>query len=90
MARSARSAYAFLVSEEKFDEIFGASRNTVAYFAEPDASGEGQINARDGGRGCYFHDPAGHWLEIITRPYGSGGGEPDWARQPEVRHWAHG
>jgi hypothetical protein len=26
----------------------------------------------DGGRGVYFDDPAGHYLEIITRPYGSG------------------
>ena len=27
----------------------------------------------DGGRGLYFDDPDGHRLEIITRPYGSGG-----------------
>ena len=27
----------------------------------------------DGGRGCYFEDPAGNLLEILTRPYGSGG-----------------
>ncbi len=65
--------YAFLVSEEEFDEIFGRiQERQIPYFAEPDASGEGQVNTRDGGRGCYFHDPAGHWLEIITRPYGSG------------------
>jgi catechol 2,3-dioxygenase-like lactoylglutathione lyase family enzyme len=25
------------------------------------------------GRGVYFEDPDGHLLEIITRPYGSGG-----------------
>lgn len=25
------------------------------------------------GRGLYFEDPNGHLLEIITRPYGSGG-----------------
>jgi catechol 2,3-dioxygenase-like lactoylglutathione lyase family enzyme len=31
------------------------------------------INHRDGGRGLYFEDPDGHLLEIITRPYGSGG-----------------
>lgn len=30
-------------------------------------------NHHDGGRGVYFRDPAGHYLEIITRPYGSGG-----------------
>ena len=27
----------------------------------------------DGGRGLYWEGPDGHWLEIITRPYGSGG-----------------
>ena len=27
----------------------------------------------DDGRGVYFNDPSGHELEIITRPYGSGG-----------------
>ena len=27
----------------------------------------------DGGRGLYWEGPNGHWLEIITRPYGSGG-----------------
>ena len=27
----------------------------------------------DGGRGLYFDSPEGHNLEIITRPYGSGG-----------------
>jgi catechol 2,3-dioxygenase-like lactoylglutathione lyase family enzyme len=67
--------YAFLVSEQEFDEIFSRIRERqIAYFANPDASGEGEINTRDGGRGCYFADPAGHWLEIITRPYGSGNG----------------
>jgi catechol 2,3-dioxygenase-like lactoylglutathione lyase family enzyme len=33
----------------------------------------GEINRNDGGRGVYFEDPDGHLLEVITRPYGSGG-----------------
>jgi hypothetical protein len=33
------------------------------------------INTYDDGRGLYFDDPNGHLLEIITRPYGSGGRE---------------
>lgn len=33
----------------------------------------GEINRNDGGRGLYWEGPDGHWLEIITRPYGSGG-----------------
>jgi hypothetical protein len=29
----------------------------------------GEINTEHGGRGVYFKDPAGHGLELITRPY---------------------
>ena len=35
-----------------------------------------EINHHDGGRGFYFEDPNGHFLEVITRPYGSGGYPP--------------
>ena len=35
-----------------------------------------EINRHDGGRGVYFEDPNGHLMEIITRPYGSGGWNP--------------
>jgi hypothetical protein len=31
------------------------------------------FNTNHGGRGVYFQDPAGHNLEVITRPYGSHG-----------------
>ena len=34
---------------------------------------QGVINTRDGSRGVYFEDPDGHLLELLTRPYGSGG-----------------
>ena len=65
--------YAFLVSEEEFDEIFGRIvERGVRYFADPAGRVEGEINTNDGGRGRYFSDPDGHWLEIITRPYGWG------------------
>ena len=66
--------YAFLVSEAEFDEIFGRIRErSVPYWADPAQSKPGQMNRRDGGRGVYFEDPNGHLLEILTRPYGSGG-----------------
>ena len=66
--------YAFLVSESEFDEIFGRIRaRNLAYWADPYQRNEGQINTWDGGRGVYWEDPDGHLLEIITRPYGSGG-----------------
>lgn len=65
--------YAFLVSEHEFDEIFARIvERGVTYYADPGGTRPGEINHHDGGRGTYFADPAGHWLEIITRPYGSG------------------
>jgi catechol 2,3-dioxygenase-like lactoylglutathione lyase family enzyme len=66
--------YAFLVSETEFDEIFGRIRSRgVTYWADPGRRRPGEINTNDGGRGVYWADPSGHLLEIITRPYGSGG-----------------
>ncbi len=66
--------YAFLVSETEFDEIFGRIRERgLPYWADPGRTKPDQINHGDGGRGVYFQDPDGHLLEIITRPYGSGG-----------------
>ncbi|MEV6760595.1 VOC family protein [Streptomyces sp. NPDC051105] len=66
--------YAFLVSEDDFDEIFTRVRDTgLTYWADPSHSRPGEINTNDGGRGTYFDDPNGHRLEILTRPYGSGG-----------------
>lgn len=65
--------YAFLVSEQEFDEIVGRVRERQDYWADPGLSRAGEVNDNDGGRGVYFRDPDGHLLEIITRPYGSGG-----------------
>ncbi len=66
--------YAFLISEDEFDEIFGRIRERgLSYWADPGRKHPGDINTRDGGRGVYFEDPSGHFLEILTRPYGSGG-----------------
>ena len=66
--------YAFLISEAEFDEIFGRIlERGVRHWADPGRTHAKEINHNDGGRGCYFRDPSGHFLEIITRPYGSGG-----------------
>ncbi|MER6318886.1 VOC family protein [Streptomyces sp. NPDC001581] len=63
--------YAFLLSEEEFDVAFEKIRAAgVPYFADPHGKHPGEINHHDGGRGVYFTDPAGHGMEIITRPYG--------------------
>ncbi len=65
--------YAFLVTEEEFDQIFGRIQDQgLEYWADPHHSQPQQINRNDGGRGVYWNDPDGHALEIITRPYGSG------------------
>ena len=66
--------YAFLIDEDAFDRIFGRIRaRGLRHWADPGRSREGEINHHDGGRGVYFEDPDGHFLEILTRPYGSGG-----------------
>ena len=63
--------YAFLVSEEEFDEVFGRIRaRGLDHWADPFQQRPGEINTNDGGRGVYWQDPDGHLLEIITRPYG--------------------
>jgi hypothetical protein len=65
--------YAFLVSDEEFDQIFARIRERgLPYWADPAKQRPGEVNTRDGGRGVYWEDPNGHFLEILTRPYGSG------------------
>ena len=69
--------YAFLISDPEFDEIFGRiQERKLPYWADPGQEQQDKINRHDGGRGVYFEDPNGHLLEIITRPYGSGGWNP--------------
>ena len=65
--------YAFLITEDEFDEIFARiTEREIPYFADPGGQQAQQINHGDGGRGFYFQDPfGGHWLEVLTRPYGS-------------------
>jgi len=66
--------YAFLVSESEFDEVFDRiKQRELPYWADPHKHQPGEVNTNDGGRGVYWDDPDGHVLEIITRPYGSGG-----------------
>ena len=66
--------YAFLVSETEFDEILGRIKaRGYTYWADPMGNQPGKWNTEDGGRGLYWEGPDGHFLEIITRPYGSGG-----------------
>jgi len=59
--------YAFKVSEAEFEAIFARiEAEGIAYGSGPFSPRDMKINRRGGGRGCYFHDPAGHLLEILT------------------------
>ena len=59
--------YAFKVSEDEFDAIFGRIQaEGIAYGSGPYAVDDMAINRRGGGRGVYFRDPSGHVLELLT------------------------
>jgi len=65
--------YAFLIGEADFDAVLGRIRERgLEHWADPMRQRAGEINRNDGGRGVYFLDPDGHYLEVITRPYGGG------------------
>ena len=62
--------FAFKVSELEFDEIFARILSqSIHYWADPGKKRPQEINNRDGGRGFYFYDPNGHFLEVLTRSY---------------------
>lgn len=64
--------YAFLISEADFDAVLGRIiERGLEYWADPARRRPGEINHNDGGRGAYFPAPDGHYLEVITRPYGT-------------------
>jgi catechol 2,3-dioxygenase-like lactoylglutathione lyase family enzyme len=66
--------YAFLIDDADFDLVLGRiHERKLDHWADPAQTRPGEINHRDGGRGVYFPDPDGHFLEVLTRPYGSGG-----------------
>ena len=59
--------YAFKVSEEEFDHVFGRiQKEGISYGSGPRTLEDMKINHRGGGRGVYFLDPNGHILEILT------------------------
>ncbi|MBV9846632.1 MAG: VOC family protein [Kutzneria sp.] len=62
--------YAFLVDEDLFDRAYDRLRaEGVAHWADPHMTRPNETNTEHGGRGVYFKDPAGHAIEMITRPY---------------------
>lgn len=68
--------YAFLVDDKSFDALQNRlDSRGLRYWADPKRQKPG-LNDHDDGRGLYFDDLNGHLLEVITRPYGSGGWNP--------------
>ncbi|MER7273020.1 VOC family protein [Dactylosporangium sp. NPDC000244] len=62
--------YAFLVDDELFDRALARLQDGhVDYWADPQRRRRGEINHEHEGRGFYVMDPAGHGLELLTRPY---------------------
>lgn len=62
--------YAFLVDDELFDRAYRRlCERGIEHWADPQLTRPGRINTEHGGRGVCFRDPAGHALEMITRPY---------------------
>ncbi|WP_435609518.1 VOC family protein [Streptomyces sp. C10-9-1] len=62
--------YAFLVDDELFDRAYARlCEQGVEHWADPQMRRPGETNEGHGGRGVYFKDPAGHAMELITRPY---------------------
>ncbi|MET9775691.1 VOC family protein [Streptomyces sp. NPDC006367] len=62
--------YAFLVDDDLFDRAYRRLLDRgIEHWADPQMRRPGETNTGHGGRGVYFKDPAGHAIELITRPY---------------------
>ncbi|WP_372698628.1 VOC family protein [Arthrobacter sp. JSM 101049] len=62
--------YAFLVDDDHFDRALALrGERGIEYWADPQLQLNGRTNTENGGRGFYVQDPAGHGIELITRPY---------------------
>jgi catechol 2,3-dioxygenase-like lactoylglutathione lyase family enzyme len=74
-----RQHYAFLVGEQEFDAALSRIKSAgLAFYADFNRDGRGQINHLYGGRGCYFEDPDGHLMDLRPDARTMGGhGESD-------------
>lgn len=62
--------YAFLVDDDLFDRAYARLRTAgTEHWADPQMTRPGETNTEHGGRGVYFKDPAGHAIEMLTKPY---------------------
>ncbi|TDC95432.1 VOC family protein [Saccharopolyspora aridisoli] len=61
---------AFLCTDDHFDRAVDLLRTREReHWADPQRTRPGETNTGHGGRGVYFLDPAGNYLELITTPY---------------------
>lgn len=62
--------YAFLVTDRHFADarewLADAGRD---YWADPQRTRANEVSDEDGGQRLYTLDPAGHFLELLTKPY---------------------
>ena len=59
--------YAFHVTDEEFDGIFGRVKaKGLAYGSGPTKDTDGRVADRRGGRAVYFRELNGHLLEVMT------------------------
>lgn len=64
--------FAFLVDDDDFEAIMGRIRRLeLPHWADPQQRFPNRFNTNHGGRGVYFIDPDGHYLEALTRREGS-------------------
>lgn len=62
--------YAYLVDDEHFDRTLARITATSRdHWADPQRSRPGEVKVEGEARGVYLLDPAGHFLELLTRPY---------------------
>lgn len=62
--------FAFLVNDATFDRVVEHLHDwKVDHWADPAQRHPGEINTDNGGRGVYFLDPSGHFLEALTVRY---------------------
>jgi catechol 2,3-dioxygenase-like lactoylglutathione lyase family enzyme len=60
--------YAFRVTDAEFEAVFARITDRgLSYWADPRRSRPGEVAQRGSGRGFYFEDPSGHYLEVLTR-----------------------
>ncbi|EAY69261.1 Lactoylglutathione lyase [Burkholderia dolosa AU0158] len=66
--------YAFLIDDAGFERVLARIRERgLPYWADPAKRQPDDVYRHNGGRGLYFDDPDGHFLEVMTRPYAVNG-----------------